>query len=78
MEKGEWWLTSCDVQIQALMVWRFFLGIGIGGEYPSGSVACAESSAQRKKGRDFIFIIFTNTHIGLVSFTAPPPKRSGS
>ncbi|RPB08527.1 MFS general substrate transporter [Morchella conica CCBAS932] len=60
--------------IQALMVWRFFLGIGIGGEYPSGSVACAESSAQRKKGRDFIFIIFTNTHIGLgLQFAAVMP-----
>lgn len=34
----------------ALTAYRFFLGIGIGGEYPAGSVACAESTGELKRG----------------------------
>jgi MFS family permease len=34
----------------ALTAFRFFLGIGIGGEYPAGSVACAESTGELKHG----------------------------
>jgi MFS family permease len=34
----------------ALTAFRFFLGIGIGGEYPAGSVACAESTGELKNG----------------------------
>lgn len=40
------------------------VGIGIGGEYPAGSVGCAESTGEVKSGwRHFIFILFTNTLI---------------
>ncbi|KAJ3120578.1 hypothetical protein HK100_012737 [Physocladia obscura] len=47
-----------------LAVWRFFVGIGIGGEYPAGSVACAESTGELKAGtRNTWFIMFTNTAI---------------
>ena len=47
-----------------LTAWRFFVGIGIGGEYPAGSVGCAESSGELKKGtRNRWFILFTNTMI---------------
>ncbi|KKK24828.1 hypothetical protein AOCH_000255 [Aspergillus ochraceoroseus] len=48
----------------ALAASRFFLGIGIGGEYPAGSVAAAESSGELKKGhRNRWFIWFTNLQI---------------
>ncbi|KAI9807559.1 MAG: hypothetical protein M1825_005499 [Sarcosagium campestre] len=48
----------------ALAAYRFFLGIGIGGEYPAGSVACAESTGELKRGtRNRWFIMFTNVQI---------------
>ncbi|KAL4945416.1 hypothetical protein BDV06DRAFT_36406 [Aspergillus oleicola] len=48
----------------ALAAYRFFLGIGIGGEYPAGSVSAAESSGELKKGhRNRWFIMFTNLQI---------------
>ncbi|MCJ1229684.1 hypothetical protein MMC12_006353 [Toensbergia leucococca] len=48
----------------ALTAYRFFLGIGIGGEYPAGSVACAESSGELQSGhRNRWFIMFTNVMI---------------
>ncbi|RYP56768.1 hypothetical protein DL769_009862 [Monosporascus sp. CRB-8-3] len=47
-----------------LAAWRFFVGIGIGGEYPAGSVSCAESSGELKEGtRNRWFILFTNSMI---------------
>ncbi|KAI5922856.1 major facilitator superfamily domain-containing protein [Camillea tinctor] len=47
-----------------LTAWRFFVGIGIGGEYPAGSVSCAESSGELKGGtRNRWFILFTNSMI---------------
>ncbi|KAI9714137.1 MAG: hypothetical protein M1812_006465 [Candelaria pacifica] len=50
--------------LAALTAWRFFIGIGIGGEYPAGSVACSESSGELKAGhRNRWFIIFTNVMI---------------
>lgn len=48
----------------ALTAYRFFLGVGIGGEYPAGSVAAAESTGELKRGhRNRWFIIFTNFQI---------------
>ncbi|PYH45076.1 putative MFS phospholipid transporter (Git1) [Aspergillus saccharolyticus JOP 1030-1] len=48
----------------ALTAYRFFLGIGIGGEYPAGSVACAENTGELKKGhRNRWFVMFTNFQI---------------
>lgn len=47
--------------LSALTAYRFFLGIGIGGEYPAGSVACAEASILMGKGkRNRWFVLFTN------------------
>ncbi|OAL44770.1 MFS general substrate transporter [Pyrenochaeta sp. DS3sAY3a] len=55
--------------ITALVVYRFFLGIGIGGEYPAGSVGCAESTGELKEGsRNKWFILFTNVQIDLAFF----------
>lgn len=48
----------------ALTAYRFFLGIGIGGEYPAGSVACAENTGELKQGhRNRWFVMFTNFQI---------------
>ncbi|KAI9652237.1 MAG: hypothetical protein M1829_001803 [Trizodia sp. TS-e1964] len=50
----------------ALTAYRFLLGIGIGGEYPAGSVACAESTSELKSGtRNRWFILFTNVMIDI-------------
>ncbi|KAL9099821.1 MAG: hypothetical protein Q9187_009442, partial [Circinaria calcarea] len=50
----------------ALTAYRFLLGIGIGGEYPAGSVACAESTGELKAGhRNRWFIMFTNVQIDI-------------
>jgi MFS family permease len=50
----------------ALTAYRFLLGIGIGGEYPAGSVGCAESTGELKEGhRNRWFIMFTNVQIDL-------------
>lgn len=71
----------------ALAAWRFFVGIGIGygtstvreeawltqgrGEYPAGSVACAESTGELKEGhRNRWFIMFTNVQIDFGFVTA--------
>lgn len=34
----------------ALVVYRFFVGCGIGGEYPAGSVGAAEASGELEEG----------------------------
>jgi len=48
----------------ALTAYRFLVGIGIGGEYPAGSVACSEASGELKSGtRNRWFILFTNVMI---------------
>lgn len=48
----------------ALTVYRFFVGIGIGGEYPAGSVSCSEATGELKSGsRNRWFILFTNVMI---------------
>ncbi|KAJ6019995.1 Glycerophosphodiester transporter GIT2 [Penicillium canescens] len=45
----------------ALTAYRFLMGIGIGGEYPAGSVAAAESTGELKEGhRNRWFIFFTD------------------
>ncbi|KAF2825523.1 glycerophosphodiester transporter [Ophiobolus disseminans] len=57
--------------LAALVAYRFFLGIGIGGEYPAGSVGCAESTGELKQGtRNKWFILFTNVQIDLAFLVA--------
>jgi MFS family permease len=43
----------------ALTAYRFFLGVGIGGGYPAGSVACGESTGELKKGHRNRWFIFS-------------------
>ncbi|KAJ4333772.1 glycerophosphoinositol permease [Didymella glomerata] len=57
--------------LAALVAYRFFLGIGIGGEYPAGSVGCAESTGELKSGsRNKWFILFTNVQIDIAFLVA--------
>lgn len=52
--------------LAALTAYRFLIGIGIGGEYPAGSVAAAESTGELKRGhRNRWFVMFTNFQIDL-------------
>ncbi|KAF3001099.1 hypothetical protein E8E14_006055 [Neopestalotiopsis sp. 37M] len=61
---GSYWHGEPTGMFAMLTAWRFFVGIGIGGEYPAGSVSCAESSGELKSGsRNRWFILFTNTMI---------------
>jgi MFS family permease len=47
--------------LEALVAYRFLIGIGIGGEYPAGSVACAEATTALGRGkRNRWFVFFTN------------------
>ncbi|KAF7560036.1 hypothetical protein G7046_g4106 [Stylonectria norvegica] len=61
---GSYYHGSVVGMFNILTAWRFFVGIGIGGEYPAGSVGAAESSGEMKKGtRHRWFILFTNSMI---------------
>ncbi|KAI4851643.1 MFS phospholipid transporter Git1 [Aureobasidium sp. EXF-8845] len=55
---------SINSMLSALAAYRFLLGIGIGGEYPAGSVGCSESTGELESGtRSRWFIWFTNLAI---------------
>jgi MFS family permease len=57
-----------------LIVYRFLIGIGIGGEYPAGSVACAENTEQaniKKNQQQGLFILATNSCIDIAFVIAP-------
>lgn len=50
--------------VNALIAYRFFVGIGIGGEYPTGSVAAAENTEDpgiSKRSQQKLFVLATNT-----------------
>lgn len=80
---GSYWHGEPVGMFNMLVAWRFFVGVGIGGEYPAGSVASAEATGELKAGtRHRWFILFTNTMIdwGFVlgafvpCMSAPPCK----
>jgi MFS family permease len=50
----------------ALAAYRFFIGVGLGGEYPAGSVGAAEGTSELRAGsRNRWFVMFTNVQIDL-------------
>jgi len=58
--------NSLNGLVTALMVFRFFLGIGIGAEYPCGSVAASEQSEEPgidKRAQHRWFALATNSMI---------------
>ncbi|KAH7025014.1 MFS phospholipid transporter Git1 [Microdochium trichocladiopsis] len=61
---GSYYKGEAAGMFAMLTAWRFFVGVGIGGEYPAGSVGCAESTGGLKSGsRNRWFILFTNSMI---------------
>ncbi|CDR46456.1 CYFA0S23e01156g1_1 [Cyberlindnera fabianii] len=65
LTSGVWAGSAHNLNVKgmltALTVYRFFLGIGIGSEYPAGSTACSEASAMLPPGkRNRWFCWFTN------------------
>src|SRR5277367_2218967 len=57
---------STTGMLSALAAYRFLLGIGIGAEYPAGSVAASEATSEAKKGhRHALFVMVTNFIIDL-------------
>lgn len=61
---GSYYKGEAAGMFAMLTAWRFFVGVGIGGEYPAGSVGCAESTGSLKAGsRNRWFILFTNSMI---------------
>ncbi|GAA5921016.1 hypothetical protein JCM3775_004050 [Rhodotorula graminis] len=63
---------STQGMFAALIVYRFIAGLGIGGEYPSGSVASSEATAEEgidDRVRNMLFVLSTNTAID-VGFVA--------
>lgn len=78
LSTGSYYKGDAVGMFNVLTAWRFFVGIGIGGEYPAGSVAAAESSGELRKGtRNMWFILFTNSMIDWVSFTSATTKERG-
>ncbi|GAA5899751.1 uncharacterized protein JCM6883_005978 [Sporobolomyces salmoneus] len=54
--------------LQALIAYRFLAGIGIGGEYPCGSVSCSEATEEpgiNPKIRHLLFGLATNSAIDI-------------
>ncbi|CAI5760036.1 unnamed protein product [Candida verbasci] len=57
---GSWGVTV-QGQFAAITVWRFFMGVGIGAEYPTSSVIASEFANQLPAGhRNRYFSMFTN------------------
>ena len=57
--------------IQMLTAWRFFLGIGIGAEYPTGSVAASEQTEMMPRWfQHGPFVLVTNLSIVMGSVAA--------
>ncbi|KAG0649240.1 Glycerophosphodiester transporter GIT2 [Hyphodiscus hymeniophilus] len=66
---------TLDGMVAALTAYRVLVGIGIGGEYPAGSVAASEATAELKAGtrnRWFIFATNFQLDIGFVAGTLVP------
>lgn len=59
---------SIPGMLKALIAYRFLCGVGIGAEYPSGSVACSENTEAkgvRKDRQQMYFILATKCVVPL-------------
>ncbi|PKI82355.1 hypothetical protein MVES1_003477 [Malassezia vespertilionis] len=66
LSAGSYYKGQTEGMIQMLIAWRFFTGIGIGAEYPTGSVSAAEKTEEMpKKFQHGPFIFVTNFAIDL-------------
>lgn len=57
--------------IGVLVVWRFVMGVGIGGDYPLSSVIPAEFSSTRIRGR-LMIAVGANQGWGQLGAHGPP------
>ncbi|BEI82666.1 hypothetical protein CcaverHIS002_0305340 [Cutaneotrichosporon cavernicola] len=60
--------ASVQVKINSIIAFRTLLGIGLGGEYPSGSVTAAEATENtgvKKRSQQKLFVWATNTMLDI-------------
>ncbi|KAL4399089.1 glycerophosphoinositol permease [Malassezia pachydermatis] len=66
LSAGAYYHGNAYQMVQMLIAWRFFSGIGIGAEYPTGSVAAAEQTEEMpRRFQHGPFILATNFMIDL-------------
>lgn len=66
LSAGSYYKGNHAQMVDMLIAWRFFTGIGIGAEYPTGSVAAAEKTEEMpKKFQHGPFIFVTNFAIDM-------------
>ena len=71
LSAGSYYKGDVGGMIDMLTAWRFFTGVGIGAEYPTGSVAAAEQSEELpKRWQHGPFIMVTNFALCLGSVCA--------
>ena len=71
LSAGSYYHGSAAQMVDILIAWRFFTGIGIGAEYPTGSVAAAEKTEEMPKNfQHGPFIFVTNFAIDMGFVTA--------
>lgn len=71
LSAGAYYHGNHAQMVDILIAWRFFTGIGIGAEYPTGSVAAAEKTEEMpKKFQHGPFIFVTNFAIDMGFVTA--------
>jgi MFS transporter, PHS family, inorganic phosphate transporter len=58
--------TAFSPNIVWLLVWRFILGIGIGGDYPVSAVLMSEYANRRNRGR-LVGMVFSMQALGLIA-----------
>ena len=58
--------TAFSPNILWLLVWRFILGIGIGGDYPVSAVLMSEYANRRNRGR-LVGMVFSMQALGLIA-----------
>lgn len=71
LSSGSYFNGETGPMIDMLTAWRFFTGIGVGAEYPTGSVAAAEQSEELPKSFQHApFILATNLALVMGSVCA--------
>ncbi len=58
--------SAFSMDIMQLIIWRFILGIGIGGDYPISAIIMSEYSNRKDRGK-LIGMVFSLQGIGLIA-----------
>ena len=62
--------------VGALIVWRFIMGVGVGGDRPLSAVIASEFASRRSRGR-LMTTVFTAQGWGNFGTASTNPVRSG-